>query len=82
MASTRPSASTSRGCELAQITLNREDAKRILDNPEASGDARVIAAFTIAFFEANDHAAEIDPDTRAITLRLAHMCAAAIYEGV
>lgn len=66
---------------MAQITINREDAKKILANPEADSDARVIAAFTIAFFEANEHALEIGPDTRAITLKLAHMCAEVIYTG-
>lgn len=66
---------------MPQITLNRDDARKILDNPEASSDARVIAGLTIAFFEANDHAADIAPETRAITLKLAHLCVSAIYQG-
>lgn len=66
---------------MGQITINREDAMKILNNPDASGDARVIAAFTIAFFEADDHAEMIAASTRQIALKLAHMTADAIYKG-
>jgi hypothetical protein len=66
---------------MPQITLNRDDAKKILDNPGASPDARLIAAFTIAFFESHDHAEDIGPDTRSIVLKLAHLSADAIYKG-
>lgn len=60
---------------MGQITLNYEDAMRVLTNPESGADAKVIAACTVAFFEVNDHADEIERDTRAIVLKLSHMTA-------
>lgn len=66
---------------MGSITLSHEDSKKVLDNPDASPTARVIAACCIAFFEAKRHADEVDADTRAIALKLTHMTASAIYEG-
>ena len=66
---------------MGQITLNYEDSKKILDNPDSAPDARVIAAAFIAFFEVKNHADAIDPKTRGITLKLSHMIAGAIYEA-
>ncbi|NII74234.1 hypothetical protein FHW84_002819 [Dyella sp. SG562] len=67
---------------MGQITLDFEDAQKIINNPDAGGDARVIAAFTIAFFVAMAHAHTIEPTTTAIALKLAHKSADAIYRGV
>lgn len=66
---------------MGEITLNAERAMSILNNPDATPDARVIAACTIAFFEANDHAEVVEKSTRAIALKLSHMVAAAIYDA-
>lgn len=66
---------------MGQITLSYEDSKRILDNPDSSGDARVIAACFIAFYETNNHLEEIDLSTRAIVQKLAHMTTGLIYDS-
>lgn len=66
---------------MPSITINREDAARILQNPEASADARLIAGLTVAFVEAFDHASEASSETRQIALKLAHMAASEIYKG-
>ena len=64
---------------MGSISLNYEECKKILDNPDASPDARVIAASAIAFFEAARHADDISSDTRSITLKLAHNIASEMY---
>jgi hypothetical protein len=67
---------------MAQISLNYDECKRILDNADAAPDARVIAASAIALFEASRHADDISSDTRAITLKLAHNIASEMYREV
>lgn len=64
---------------MGEITLNFDDSLRILNNPEASPDARVIAACFVAFFETQNCVDEIDSSTRTIALKLSHMVAQAIY---
>ena len=54
---------------------------RVLGDAESSPDARVVAACSIAFFEALDHAEIIHAPTRAIALKLSHMVAAQIYDA-
>lgn len=66
---------------MGQITLNYDDSKRILDNPDASPDARVIAACFIAFFETSNHVDEIDSSTRAIVLKLSRMVSGVIDDN-
>jgi hypothetical protein len=66
---------------MPSISINREDAMRVLANPEAAADSRVIAGLTVAFFEAADHASEATPATRQVGLKLAHMIASEIYKG-
>lgn len=64
---------------MGQISLNREDAMRVLNTLKASPDARIIAACTIAFFEAREHSEDVDSATRSIALKLCHMVGAEIY---
>lgn len=67
---------------MGQITLNREDAERILASTESSTDARVIAAMTIAFFEVTDSAADVGETTSLhIAQKLLHMTQRAIYDA-
>lgn len=66
---------------MGQITINRDHAMGVLNDANADPTARVIAACTVAFFEANDHADEIDSSTRSIALKLSHMVASAIYDA-
>lgn len=66
---------------MGQITLSYEDSKRILDNPDANADARVIAACFIAFYETNNHVDEIDKSTRAIVQKLSYMTTGLIYDN-
>lgn len=81
MGSTRPSVSISPGSDMGQITLDYDDAMAILRNPKARGEVRCIAALTVAVFETYQHADQLDAETRSVTLKLAHMAAAAIYNG-
>lgn len=66
---------------MGQITLNREDAMRVLNNQEAAPSARVIAACSIAFFETRDHVDEADSATRSIAMKLSHMVMAEIFDA-
>lgn len=65
---------------MGQITLNREDSMRILNNPDSDPDARAIAAAAVAMFEINEHAFDLSKETCSIVLKLSHMAAAAIYD--
>ncbi|MBD3825636.1 hypothetical protein [Stenotrophomonas sp.] len=58
---------------MGEIKLNREDSMRILNSTDASPDARVIAAFAVMFFEAVEHADELDAETYAIAHKLLRM---------
>ncbi|MGH8053556.1 MAG: hypothetical protein ACREP4_06525 [Stenotrophomonas sp.] len=66
---------------MGQVTLNFDDSMKIINNPDASPDARMIAAAFIAFHEANGSAVDADSSTRAIVLKLNHMTAAAVYDA-
>lgn len=63
------------------ITIDNEEAMRILKDADSSADARVIAGLTVALFELNTSVDDIDRATRSITLKLAHMIAAVIYDN-
>ncbi len=65
---------------MGQISLNREDSMRILNNPDSDPDARVIAAVAVALFEANEQAFDLSKEARAIVLKLSYLVAAAIYD--
>lgn len=65
---------------MGQISLNYMDSMRILNNPDANPDARVIAACFVAFFETKNHAGELDSATCTIAMKLSHMIAASIYD--
>lgn len=67
---------------MGQITLNKQDAERILANPEGGPDARVIACMTLAFFETVDHVEMITSETATIVRRLAHKITGATYGEV
>ena len=66
---------------MPSITLNKDDAMRILNNRESSPNARIIAAHTVAFFESAEHAEDSDASTRSIALKLSHMASAENYKG-
>lgn len=63
---------------MGEISLNREDAMRVLNNPESSPGARVIAGCTVAFFESVNGVDEACPQTRAICQKLLRMAGAAL----
>ncbi|MCD7099078.1 hypothetical protein [Stenotrophomonas sp. MMGLT7] len=65
---------------MGEIKLNLKDSMRILNNEDAAPDARVIAAFAVAFLETFKHADEINPETRAIVRKLMHMSLQEIYD--
>lgn len=65
---------------MGQITLKREDALRVLNNPESGPDARAIAGVTMALFEVSEHAEDIEKSTKSIVLKVVHMVATAIYD--
>lgn len=63
---------------MVHITLNRENALRVLNDDTVGADAHTIAACAIALIAAED-AEEFDSSTRAIVLKLSTMIAARIY---
>jgi len=66
---------------MAEIELNREKSMRILNSADASPDARVIAAFAVMFFEATEHAEDLEPETYAIAHKLLRMGASELDQA-
>ncbi|WP_447904506.1 hypothetical protein [Stenotrophomonas geniculata] len=65
---------------MAEITLSREHSMQILNNPDASRDARVIAACAVALFECSDDG-QTAVSTRQIGHKLLRMSAAALDDA-
>ncbi|ENE1253428.1 hypothetical protein ABM187_003651 [Stenotrophomonas maltophilia] len=65
---------------MAEVTLKREDSMKILNSPDASRDARVIAACAVALFECSDDG-QTAVSTRQIAHKLLRMSAAALDEA-
>jgi len=63
---------------MGEVKLNIDDSMRILNNPDAGSDARVIAGCAMAFFEVTKSGGDYSPETRAIAQRLLRMTAARI----
>ncbi|EMT5435821.1 hypothetical protein WMR10_001370 [Stenotrophomonas maltophilia] len=65
---------------MAEITLKREESMKILNNPDATHDARVIAACAMALFECSDDG-QTAVSTRQIAHKLLRMSAAALDDA-
>lgn len=66
---------------MGQMSLNREDAERVLANQDSDPSTRLISAAAIAFFEARDSAEGASREAMTIALKLAHMLASEIYDA-
>lgn len=62
---------------MPEITLKREDSLKVLNDPTANADARVIAACAMALFECNDGELAAQ-STRQIAHKILRMAAAAL----
>lgn len=67
---------------MGQLTINREAAECVLANADADPGSRLIAALSIALFEAKDSAIDAGPRELSIARKMAHMIACEIYEGL
>lgn len=65
---------------MAKLTLNREESMKILNNPEASRDARVIAACAVALFECSDEG-QVAVSSRQIAHKLLRMSATVLDDA-
>lgn len=65
---------------MAEVTLNRDDSMRILNDPASSPEATLIAACAVTFFAANDAAEDVDDETRTIAHKLLRMTATRLDE--
>lgn len=63
---------------MGQISLNREELRHVLANPDAGANALLIAAAGTAFFEALKCAAAADGASAQIAQKLLRMAASAI----
>ena len=66
---------------MPEIQLKRDECERILANEESDPSSRLIAAFSIAFFEADNSAEDADRVSLHIAQKLLHMTQAVIYEA-
>ncbi|MCU1116306.1 hypothetical protein JAK73_00385 [Stenotrophomonas maltophilia] len=62
---------------MPEITLKREDSLKVLNDPSATADARVIAACAMAIFECNDDELT-EQSTRQIAHKILRMAGAAL----
>ncbi|WP_147423566.1 hypothetical protein [Xanthomonas sp. CFBP 7698] len=65
---------------MPEIQLNREESMRILNNPDAGSEAKVIAACAVAFFACID-GESMNPETRTIAHKLLRMTSSALDEA-
>ncbi|MFC3716830.1 hypothetical protein ACFONC_11775 [Luteimonas soli] len=65
---------------MGQVSLNREDMRKVLADPDAGADATLIAAAGTVYFEAMECAAAVDGATVQIAQKLLRMAAHAIDE--
>ncbi|MDY4296788.1 MULTISPECIES: hypothetical protein [unclassified Xanthomonas] len=67
---------------MGEIQLNRADFLRLVNNEDASPDAKVIASFALAFFAVVEAGGEIEKDTAAIAHKLMRMAASEIDQAL
>lgn len=63
---------------MAEITLKREDSMKVLNDPNSTADARVIAAFAMALFECNGGDELTELSTRQIAHKILRMAGTAL----
>ena len=66
---------------MAEISLNRNECERVLANEESEPGSRLVAAFAIAFFEANESAEDAGRESLHVAQQLLHMTQRAIYDA-
>ena len=67
---------------MAQITFNREDAERVLADPDSAPGARLISSLAIGFFECRETATDADRRSLNAARKLLHMIQCAVYDAL